>query len=64
MKSAALVVLIALASSLAPSAAGQEPNPVAVDALHRPFDEILDIYVRDGLVYYNALRQERGKFDR
>jgi len=65
MKSAALVVLIALASSLAPVAAPlQEPKPVAVDALHRPFDEILDIYVRDGLVYYFALRQERGKFDR
>ena len=32
--------------------------------LHRPFDEILDIYVRDGLVYYFALKQERAKFDR
>ena len=65
MKSAALIVLIALASSLAPSAATvQDPKPPAVDALHRPFDEILDIYVRDGLVYYYALRQERGRFDR
>ena len=65
MKPAALVVLIALASSLSPSAAAvQDPKPVAVDALHRPFDEILDIYVRDGLVYYYALRQERSKFDR
>ena len=65
MKSAALVVLIGLA--LLPAhvpAAAQDPKPVAVDALHRPFDEILDIYVRDGLVYYYALRQERGKFDR
>jgi len=65
MKSAALIVVIALASSLAPSAATvQDPKPPAVDALHRPFDEILDIYVRDGLVYYYALRQERGRFDR
>jgi len=65
MKSAALIVLFALASSLAPSAATvQDPKPPAVDALHRPFDEILDIYVRDGLVYYYALRQERGRFDR
>jgi hypothetical protein len=64
MKSA-LIVLFAMASSLAPSAAAvQDPKPVVVDALHRPFDEILDIYVRDGLVYYYALRQERGKFDR
>lgn len=65
MKSAALFILIALASSMAPSATAlQESKPVAVDALHRPFDEILDIYVRDGMVYYYALRQERGKFDR
>ena len=45
-------------------AATQSPAPPAVDALHRPFDEILDIYVRAGLVYYNALKQERAKFDR
>ena len=46
-----------------PSAA-QSPTPPDVDALHRPFEEILDVYVRDGLVYYFALKQERGKFDR
>jgi uncharacterized protein DUF547 len=28
------------------------------------FDEILDLYVRDGLVYYRALKLERGRFDR
>lgn len=42
-------------------AARQAPQ---VDPLHRPLDEILDIYVRDGFVYYNALRQERARFDR
>ena len=36
----------------------------SADALHRPFDQILDIQVRDGLVYYRALRSERGKLDR
>jgi hypothetical protein len=41
---------------------GQQPSS-QVDPLHRPFDEILDIYVRDGFVYYNALRLERAKFD-
>ena len=41
-----------------------QQTPPTSDALHRPFDEILDIYVRDGLVYYFALRQERTKFDR
>jgi Protein of unknown function, DUF547 len=28
------------------------------------FDEILDLYVRDGFVYYRALKLERGRFDR
>jgi hypothetical protein len=28
-----------------------------------PFDEILDLYVRDGMVYYQALKTERSKFD-
>ena len=32
--------------------------------LHKPLDEILDLYVRDGFVYYNALRQDRAKLDR
>ncbi len=61
MKSSAIALIVALSVS----ASGAQPSPpVAVDALHRPFDEILDLYVRDGLVYYFALRQERGKFDR
>ena len=61
MKSAAIALIVALSLS---AVSAQPSTPVAVDALHRPFDEILDIYVRDGLVYYFALRQERGKFDR
>lgn len=55
----AALVLLAMATVSA-----QDPAPPVVDALHKPFDEILDIYVRDGLVYYRALRQERAKFDR
>jgi hypothetical protein len=35
----------------------------ADDSLHRPLDEVLDTYVRDGLVYYRALRTERRKLD-
>jgi hypothetical protein len=42
----------------------QDQAPPPVDPLHRPFDEILDIYVRDGFVYYNALKLERARFDR
>jgi hypothetical protein len=35
-----------------------------VDPLHRPYDQLLDIHVRDGLVYYRALKGSRGAFDR
>jgi hypothetical protein len=67
MKKSGHGLLIALAISMCalhgPSAA-QSPTPPDVDPLHRPFEEILDLYVRDGLVYYQALKQERGKFDR
>ena len=38
------------------------------DAAHgtrqNAFDEILDLYVRDGFVYYQALKLERARFDR
>lgn len=54
------IAVLALAAGVS-VAARQAP---AVDPLHRPFDEILDIFVRDGLVYYNALRLERARLDR
>lgn len=63
-----LLIGAALALGLALTApvtiGAQDPAPVEVDALHRPFDEVLDIYVRDGFVYYNALRSERARLDR
>jgi hypothetical protein len=34
------------------------------DPLHQPFDDLLDLYVRDGLVYYQALGADRGKLNR
>ena len=46
----------------ATSSAGQDTVPLEV--LHRPLDQILDLNVRDGLVYYRALRAERGRLDR
>lgn len=57
------VVLAAavLALTVAPLA---QPAPPSVDPLHKPLDELLDLYVRDGLVYYNALKSDRGKLDR
>jgi hypothetical protein len=41
------------------------PAPVAQDhsALHRPLDELLDLYVRDGFVYYRALESDRRRLD-
>lgn len=43
-----------------PAAAQESP----ADPLHRPLDQILDVNVRDGLVYYRALRSDRGRLDR
>lgn len=69
MKISAAIVIAGLAvSSVVPvgvtPAAAQLSGPSTVDGIHRPFDEILDLYVRDGLVYYLALRNERARFDR
>ena len=44
-------------SVAASEAAGQR-------AVDEPLDRILDLYVRDGLVYYRALRAERSALDR
>jgi hypothetical protein len=40
------------------------PAATAAEAFHRPLDQLLDVNVRDGLVYYRALRGERGRLDR
>lgn len=61
------VLTVSSSSTLRATADGrfsQMSAPSTVDGLHRPFDEILDLYVRDGLVYYLALRNERARFDR
>ena len=50
---------LALSSSLA-----LRRLPPAAELLHRPLDQILDVNVRDGLVYYRALKSERGRLDR
>jgi hypothetical protein len=53
-----------LVSSLVLVPSAQAPLPPTGDPLHRPLDEILDLNVRDGLVYYRALQSQRGKLDR
>ena len=35
-----------------------KPSP-DLEALHVPFDALLDLHVRDGLVYYRALQGDR-----
>jgi hypothetical protein len=62
MKHLALASLVAC--MLVAGLKAQDPPPPSVDPLHRAFDTVLDIYVRDGLVYYHALKQERPRFDR
>jgi hypothetical protein len=58
-------VLVVPAASMHPAAQqGAAPAAAAVDPLHRPLDQLLDINVRDGYVYYRALRSERGRLDR
>jgi hypothetical protein len=39
------------------------PAPQEFSGRHRLLDEILDLYVRDGFVYYRALKGDRAKLD-
>jgi len=55
----ASAICLVLAFVTVPSAA--QDNPAA--APRKPFDQLLDLYVRDGLVYYRALKSERAKLD-
>src|SRR2546425_4369118 len=54
-----IVVLGALWFAVAPSLLRGQARAAA----GKTYDEILDTYVRDGLVYYRALKLERAKFD-
>jgi hypothetical protein len=36
---------------------------VPADARTKTYDDLLDLYVRDGYVYYRALKSERARFD-
>jgi hypothetical protein len=55
-----LLVVNPVTRSTPAAAQGSAPS----ENLHRPLDQILDVNVRDGLVYYRALRAERGRIDR
>jgi hypothetical protein len=58
-----LAALTLVLGTLTLGVGAQEPAPPSMDPLHRAFDTVLDIYVRDGLVYYRALKLERPRFD-
>src|SRR5215207_11474965 len=58
-----LLALILVAVPAAAQQAQYVPAPGA-ELLHRPLDQILDVNVRDGLVYYRALKSDRGRLDR
>jgi hypothetical protein len=53
-------IALALVCAVAPSIAQEDP---AGAARRKTFDEFLDLYVRDGYVYYRALKSERSRFD-
>jgi Protein of unknown function, DUF547 len=59
---AALAAAILLNPSSRVRAAVVQSEPP--EGLHKPLDQILDINVRDGLVYYRALRAGRAQLDR
>ena len=57
------VIALVLGCATFASARAQQ-SPSTVEAIHRPFDQVLDLYVRDGQVYYKALQSERMRLDR
>lgn len=58
----AAVAAIALAATAA-SPAAQGPASDGRGNAARAYDELLDLNVRDGLVYYRALKGQRGRLD-
>lgn len=62
MKTRRFFAILGTVALLTPALVAQ-PRP-ETELLHRPFDQILDVNVRDGLVYYRALKSERGRLDR
>jgi Protein of unknown function, DUF547 len=57
---------LAILGALASGVHAQELSTAGtnVDALQAPLDRLLDVYVRDGFVYYRALKSDRAKLDR
>ena len=64
MRAPAPVLVCVLSLFLAAPRAQQFTPAPGADPLHRPLDQILDLDVRDGLVYYRALKADRARLDR
>lgn len=62
LRSLALVPVLSFVLLPSPTLATQGGAPP--ETMHRPFDQIVDLNVRDGFVYYRALKSERGRLDR
>jgi len=58
---AVLLIVGAIGAGAAPLPRQAVP---AGEAFHRPLDRVLDLYVRDGFVYYNALKADHASLDR
>ena len=56
-------VVAVFMAAITASAQNYQPSP-DLDPLHVPFDALLDMHVRDGLVYYRALQADRGRLNR
>jgi hypothetical protein len=61
MKTRFLLLFSTLAVAVTALSAQNRPD---TELLHRPLDQMLDLYVRDGQVYYRAVKSERGRLDR
>jgi Protein of unknown function, DUF547 len=64
MRNLFLVVALSVSGAIVGARAPQYTPAAGTELLHRPLDQILDVNVRDGLVYYRALKGERGRLDR
>lgn len=57
------VAIALMLATVALGAQNYEPSP-DLEPLHVPFDALLDLHVRDGLVYYRALQGDRARLSR
>ena len=58
-----LVAAAAVLATVTIAAQNYEPSP-DLDPLHVPLDALLELHVRDGLVYYRALQGDRARLSR